>query len=422
MYLLKFFPLIVLLICITPQLSTAQEGECTHGNCENGKGRYIYPNGDKYIGEFKDSKLEGRGVYTFKNGNVYRGQFRNNMRHGYGSYFWVSGDTYIGEYVDNKRHGQGAYKWENGDLYEGGFANNMMEGEGLMTYADARTQKGIWKADVFIKEITPPKEENTEDPSKDPFATAQDDINALKGKAMPALSNQVEGQARTALVIGNNQYLKAPLKNPVNDAIAMAEELQRSGFDVILYTNATQKEIKVAIRDFGQLLREKGGVGLFFYAGHGMQADNRNYIVPVNADIRKSQDIEFESVDLGRVLVEMDYAENDLNIVILDACRDNPYKEDFENARNKHNGFASINSAPYNSFIAFSTSPGAIAMDNPEAEHGLYTEQLLKYMRQEGLKIEDIFKKVRGYVRRQSEGKQIPWEVSSVEDDFYFKP
>lgn len=402
----------------------AQTGECTHGDCENGKGRYIYPNGDKYIGEFKDSKLDGRGVYTFKNGNVYRGQFKNNMRHGYGTYRWVNGDTYIGEYEDNKRQGQGAYKWKNGDLYEGSFINNMREGEGSLTYADGPLQKGIWKGDVFLKPIEEPKEEKIDSSNQlDPFATTEDEnLQALRGKRMAALVDLADGKARTALVLGNNEYGKASLKNPVNDAIAMAEELQRSGFDVILYTNARQKDIKMAIRDFGQLLKEKGGIGLFFYAGHGLQADGRNYIVPINADIQKSQDIEFESVDLGRILVEMDYAENDLNIVILDACRDNPYKEEFKNSRNKHNGFASIHSAPYNSFIAFSTSPGAVAMDNPNAEHGLYTEQLLKYMRQEGMKIEDVFKKVRSFVRKQSDGKQIPWEISSVEDDFYFKP
>jgi hypothetical protein len=403
---------------------SAQSGECTNGDCENGKGRYIYPNGDKYIGEFKDSKLDGRGVYTFKNGNVYRGQFKNNMRHGYGTYHWISGDTYIGEYENNKRQGQGAYKWKNGDLYEGSFINNMREGEGKLTYADGRVQEGIWKGDVFLKPFEEPVIEKVDSADvHDPFASAaNEDLNALRAKRMPPLVDIADGKARTALVIGNNEYGKASLKNPVNDAIAMAEELQRSGFEVILFTNAKQKDIKMAIRDFGQLLKEKGGVGLFFYAGHGLQADGRNYIVPVNADIQKSMDIEFESVDLGRVLVEMDYAENDLNIVILDACRDNPYKEEFKNSRNKHNGFASIHSAPYNSFIAFSTSPGAVAMDNPDAEHGLYTEQLLKQMRQEGLKIEDIFKKVRSYVRKASDGKQIPWEISSVEDDFYFKP
>lgn len=378
--------------------ATAQEQGCTNGDCENGKGRYVYPNGDKYIGEFKAAKLDGRGVYTFKNGNIYKGQFKDNTRHGYGTYKWINGDTYIGEYVNNEREGEGTYY-----------------------YADGRVEEGLFKAGLFLKPKVKADTSKVVNNSTDPFGNDHLDLNHLTGKKMPALSNTIEGQPRNALVIGNAEYVKNPLKNPVNDAVAMAEELQRSGFNVYLFTNVGQKDMKMAIRDFGQVLKDDGGVGLFFYAGHGLQADGRNYIVPIDADIQKTQDIEFESVDLGRILVEMDYAENDLNIVILDACRDNPHKDEFKDARNTHNGLASVNSAPYNSFIAFSTSPGNVASDNPDAEHGLYTQQLLEEMRNSGQKLEDVFKKVRGYVRKQSGGTQIPWEISSVESDFYFK-
>ena len=179
--------------------------------------------------------------------------------------------------------------------------------------------------------------------------------------------------------------------------------------------------MKKAIREFGQKLKERGGVGLFFYAGHGLQSDGRNFLVPVNAEIHKAQDIEFESVDLGRVLSELEYAENSMNIIILDACRDNPYKEEF--AKSKHasyNGLASIGSAPYNSFIAFSTAPGSVALDGT-GTNGLYTQELLKAMREQGSALEEVFKKVRKNVRKASGGQQIPWESSSVEDDFHFK-
>jgi len=211
------------------------------------------------------------------------------------------------------------------------------------------------------------------------------------------------------------------LKNPENDALKISEALRNSGFNVMLYSNLPQKELKIAIREFGQQLKVRGGVGLFYFAGHGLQEGGRNYILPVDADIRKAEDIEFEAVDLSRVLVEMDYAENDLNLIILDACRDNPYKEAFKDSRNRHNGLASIQSAPYNSFIAFSTSPGAVASDNPDAENGLYTAQLLEAIQKKGLKLEDIFKMVRSNVRKLSNGAQIPWEISSIEADFYFR-
>lgn len=379
----------------------AQEG-CTTGNCKNGKGRYIYPNGDKYIGEFKDGQPDGRGVYHYKNGDVYNGLWLKSKRHGYGTFKWANGDTYIGEYVDHKKNGEGIY-----------------------VFADGTEQKGIWKDGKFKRKL---KEKNTtvvavENTDKDdPFkksATAAP--KKYVGQYFKALANIDEEQKRTALIIGNSAYTKVPLKNPVNDAIAIAEELQRSGFDAYVYTDLDQKTTKKAIREFGQKLKERGGVGLFYYAGHGLQCEGHNYIVPVNADIKKAQDIEFESVDLGRVLVELEYAENDMNILILDACRDNPYKEEFEKSKySSYNGLAAVGSAPYNTFIAFSTAPGYAALDG-EGNNGLYTQELLKALGTTGLGLEDVFKQVRKNVRKSSTGKQIPWESSSVEDDFYFK-
>lgn len=377
----------------------AQETGCTIGDCQNGKGRYIFPNEDKYIGEFKGAALNGRGAYYFKNGDIYKGQFKDNKREGYGTFTWKNGDIYIGEYLNNQRHGEGTY-----------------------IYVDGTEQKGVWEKGAFKEEVVEePMIDTTENVVNDPFAENPKKEKQGNGQYLKALANVDTAQARTALVIGNGAYSKSPLKNPKNDAIAVAEELQRSGFDVIMYTDVGKKAAKLAIREFGQLLKERGGVGLFFYAGHGLQADGRNYLVPTDAEIHKAQDIEFESVDMGRVLVELEYAENDMNIVILDACRDNPYKEEFKKSKyNSYNGLASIGSAPYNSFIAFSTAPGSVALDG-KGENGLYTQELLKSMREDRVGLEEVFKTVRKNVRKASEGKQIPWETSSVEDDFYFK-
>ena len=215
-------------------------------------------------------------------------------------------------------------------------------------------------------------------------------------------------------------YPKVPLKNPVNDAYAMAETLQKAGFNALVYTDIDQKTMKKAIREFGEQLKEKGGVGLFYYAGHGLQADGRNFLLPIDASIRKVQDIEFESVDLGRLLSEFEYAENKMNIMILDACRDNPYKDDFEKSKYaSYNGLAAIGTAPYNSFIAFSTAPGSVALDG-KGMNSLYTQELMSSLQVPGRPLEDVFKQVRKKVRLSSEGRQIPWESSSVEDDFYF--
>ncbi|MCH2043673.1 MAG: caspase family protein [Saprospiraceae bacterium] len=402
-YILHTIAMVVVQILLVEQT----QAQCTTGDCSNGKGRYVYKNGDKYIGEFKDNKRHGRGNYYYTSGNIYKGQFSDNNRHGYGTYTWKNGDTYIGEYKDNKRHGEGTYY----------FVNNSRP-----------AIKGVWKDNELLPPPPEPKIDSTadivtNDTKQDPFSPDnQLDVVSDGVLKYTPTAGIVEGQARTALVIGNSSYVDAPLKNPVNDAKAIADELQRSGFEVYLYMESSQKAMKKAIRNFGQVLKEKGGVGLFFYAGHGLQTDGRNYLLPIQADIEKIEDIEFEAVDLARVLVEMEYAANDMNIVILDACRDNPYKEDFmsSNRTSGHNGLASVNSAPYNSLIAFSTAPGSTAHDG-DGENGLYTQELLKMMRMDGLKIEDVFKKVRGNVRKASDGDQIPWETSSVEDDFYFK-
>ena len=334
-----------------------------------------------------------------KNGNEYKGQFKDNLRHGYGIFKWSNGDSYIGEYQYNERQGEGTYFGIDGTVNE-----------------------GFWEKGVFVKasnDFT-----DSIDILKNKTLGEKADLshkNTVSNNILPALSNIKTGQKRNALVIGNADYQSNELKNAVNDANSISDALRHSGFNVMLRSNITQKDLKIIIREFGQILKEEGGVGLFYFAGHGLQEAGRNYLLPVDADIRKAEDIEFEAVDLSRVLVEMDYAENELNIIILDACRDNPYKDAFKDSRNRHNGLASIQSAPYNSFIAFSTSPGSVASDHPNAENGLYTAQLLESVQNKGVKLEDIFKTVRSKVRKLSNGLQIPWEISSAETDFYFR-
>lgn len=222
-------------------------------------------------------------------------------------------------------------------------------------------------------------------------------------------------QKRTALVVGNGAYASAPLRNPINDARAMARALKDLSFDVILRENLDQKEMKKEIQAFGQKL-QKGGVGLFYFAGHGVQVNGHNYLLPVGASIEHENQVEYEAVDMGAVLSEMDYARNHLNIVILDACRDNPFARSF---RSTSQGLASIN-APSGTVISFATAPGSVANDGL-GENGVFTGELIKAMMQPGLKIEDVFKQVRSAVREATRGKQVPWESSSLEGDFYFR-
>jgi len=232
----------------------------------------------------------------------------------------------------------------------------------------------------------------------------------------PSLSSAATEQ-RIALVIGNSAYNSGPLKNPVNDATDIASTLKRLGFNVVLKTNVRLRDMDSSIREFGRKL-SKSDVGLFYFAGHGIQVSGVNYLIPVGANIEKEEDVRYEAIDAGRVLSEMAHASNGLNIIILDACRNNPFARSF---RSESRGLAIIGHVPKGSFISYATSPGDLARDG-EGRNSPYTKSLLQYMKQPGLPIEGVFKKVRQTLDAESGGKQIPWELSSLSGDFYFNP
>jgi hypothetical protein len=169
-----------------------------------------------------------------------------------------------------------------------------------------------------------------------------------------------------------------------------------------------------SIRAFGKELRS-GGVGLFYFAGHGVQVQGRNYLIPIDATIETESEVKYESVDAGRVLGQMADAKNNMNIIILDACRDNPYARSF---RSSEKGLAKMD-APTGSILAFSTAPGSIAADGI-GRNGLYTSKLLKHVMTPGLTIERVLKNVRIEVMKDSGARQVPWESSSLTGDFYF--
>jgi hypothetical protein len=222
------------------------------------------------------------------------------------------------------------------------------------------------------------------------------------------------GNRKVALVMGNAGYETAPLKNPVNDSRDIAATLRELGFEVIYRENVNQNDMKRAIREFGERIRG-GGVALFYYAGHGVQVKGSNYLVPIGARVENEADVEYECVDAGFVLAQMDSARNSMNIVILDACRNNPFARSF---RSTSHGLAQMD-APSGTLIAYATSPGSIASDGT-ARNGLYTQELLKFVRMPNVSIEEVFKRVRISVRSLTQDKQTPWESSSLVGDFYF--
>jgi len=221
-------------------------------------------------------------------------------------------------------------------------------------------------------------------------------------------------ERRLALVIGNADYQSsAKLKNTVNDANLMATTLRDLGFDVIRKTNASKSEMEQAILDFGRELG-KYNVALFFYAGHGIQLDGTNYLLPVDARLDDRLAAPFEAVDVGKLVSQFERYPNNVNIVILDACRNNPFKSW---SRGGESGFKAI-PAPSGTIIAFATGEGATASDG-SAENGLYTSHLVKQMKIPQ-RIEDVFIQTRIGVRAKSNNQQSPQEWSQLTGKFYF--
>lgn len=246
-----------------------------------------------------------------------------------------------------------------------------------------------------------------------PSAAAQQPGNPpTRGINLSSSNNE----RRVALVIGNSNYETAPLRNPVNDANAVVATLRELGFDVIARTDVDLSGMRQAVREFSRKI-QNGAVGLFYYAGHGMQSGGRNFLIPIGAQIEAEGDLVLEGFDLNSVLEQMGGVQNRLNIVILDACRNNPFARSF---RSYSQGLAQVN-APAGTFIAYATAPGQTASDG-KGQNGLYTQELLANMRTPGLPIEEVFKRVRIGVKQQSGGVQVPWDASSLEGSFYFVP
>lgn len=233
-------------------------------------------------------------------------------------------------------------------------------------------------------------------------------------KPLPVATVPAREEQRVALVIGNAAYGSSPLRNPVADARAVAGKLKKLGFQVIQRENLGLKDMMRVITQFGERLAKKGTVGLFYFAGHGMQVRGKNYLIPVDAQISSETSVRSEAVDADLMLEQL--AVSDLGIVILDACRNNPFERRF---RSSVGGGLAQMDAPKGILIAYATAPGKVASDG-DGQNGLYTQELLKILEQPGLKVEDVFKRVRRQVADATGDLQVPWESSSLTGDFYF--
>ena len=283
---------------------------------------------------------------------------------------------------------------------------------------DKKTQVIVRSNPNTAKAETAPVQQNATQP-----ATTSASVPASQNaELVSAIAATYKDEKRYALVIGNSSYSKdiGMLKNPLNDATDVATELRRSNFEVQLITNATYVQMREAMRKFQEKLTagpRDQTVGLFYYAGHGVAYQDENYLVPIDADVKFEDDITRMCFPVQRmVLANMERTNSRMNIVILDACRNNPFPA---TNRDIAGGLAEMKKAR-GSFIAYATAPGSVASDG-SGRNGLYTQELIKALRKPGLTIEQVFKEVRMNVMRLSGDKQYTWDSSNIIGEFYFK-
>jgi uncharacterized caspase-like protein len=222
---------------------------------------------------------------------------------------------------------------------------------------------------------------------------------------------------RIALVVGNANYKVRPLKNPRNDADDVSRSLKATGFEVIDLRDATLPQMRTAVRQFGDRLINND-VGLVYYSGHGVEVKGRNYFIPVNADIQREDEIADQGLDVSLILEKMSTAGKGVNILIVDACRDDPFGRSF---RSSSRGLANMD-APRGTIIAYATSPGKVASDgDPRERNSPYTKHLVKAMQSPNKPIEQVFKEVRRAVQDETKNQQTPWENTSLSGDFFFR-
>jgi hypothetical protein len=393
----------------TEYLSTGEVKKCIDGTCEDGWGTYMYGNG------------------------FYVGNFKNGYRTGKGTYFWDSGDYYFGDWSENKRTGKGVFYFTRGGKFEGGFKNQYIHGKGEYMYNDGTHRLGFWKDGAFFSKDEAPAEEgggntnyasnnnNTNNTNTNNTNTNNNNTNTNNNNGFTTTNNNGYKEKRLALLIGECKYAGgesgcSPLKNSCKDGIDMAVALREMGFDVMQVSDGSYREMYEKINEFGDKLKNYT-VGLFYYSGHGMQVDGNNYLIPIDAVIKGKEDVRFSCVDANRVLAKMEAAGTKANFVILDACRTNPFERSWSRDGSSP-GLATMD-APVGTLIAYATSPNKTSSDGV-GSNGMYTAQLLKFMRQKNMKVEDVFKSVRKAVVTESMNKQVPWESSSLIGDFYF--
>ena len=343
-----------------------------------------------------------------------------------------NGDRYDGEWKEGKREGKGSLTLSNGAKYVGEFSNGKYDGFGtLYSSSGSIISQGLWSKDVFIRStnkqqvslnnreveelrIEAENAKRKQAQLEEQLLIAQQQTQTQTNNS-PAVAQSIG--RRIALVVGNANYKVRPLKNPRNDADDISRSLRSSGFEVIDLRDASLQQMRTGVRQFGDRLINND-VGLVYYSGHGVEVKGRNYFIPVNADIQREDEIADQGLDVSLILEKMNTAGKGVNILIVDACRDDPFGRSF---RSSSRGLAQMD-APRGTIIAYATSPGKVASDgDPRERNSPYTKNLVKAMQQPNKPIEQVFKEVRRAVQEETKNQQTPWENTSLSGDFYFR-
>jgi hypothetical protein len=431
------------------------------GYFHNCFGIYTFPLGEKYIGEFKDDRRHGFGTHTFADGRKYVGDFMQGRQHGQGIEYDKSGNVTTSGYYQNCKWEWGLtgsqvfrcndansnasntnqknepltcswIKSPNGQVYSCGSnlpvqpsannstsaqtqsaSNSSLETDNLRREANALRlrQSELEEQQRALAQQAIRRERELEDQLR--IAKQQQSTPAqLPASNIPAFIGK-----RIALVVGNANYRVRPLMNSRNDADDVSRALKVSGFEVIDVRDGSLSQMRTAVRQFGDKLLTND-VGLVYYSGHGIEVKGRNYFIPVNADIQREDEIADQGLDVALILEKMNTAQRSVNIMIVDACRDDPFGRSF---RSSSRGLATME-APRGTIIAYATSPGKVASDgDPRERNSPYTKHLLRAMQAPNKPIEQVFKEVRRAVQDETKNQQTPWENTSLSGDFYFK-
>jgi len=457
------------------------EGEWKDGR-RSGHGTFKNIDGRKYIGDWKNDNRDGRGIQYSADGTVvasgewYEGKLVGSFVLDVSRYPFVSttkvssssdvirtseneiatnGNKYVGEWKGNKRDGRGIeYRADgsvalSGDWYEGKLVGSYEIDKNLFPF-NSSTHLGPAYALNKIPTYDPnagleaerknrisPDDQTSFSKERERITAELDaerrkrqelqvELDRAKELAESRLTERPRPQTvqrserRVALVIGNAQYKSSPLENAVNDATDIDQALKRFGFQTTFLRNASLGQIREATRRFADQLTN-ADVALIYFAGHGIESKNKNYMIPVNADLKFEYELADQAYDAAAWLEMLEMIKSNnaerVNIVILDACRNN----NLIGSRSLNRGLARMD-APTGTFLSYSTAPGKVAADGGRGERNSpFTKNLLRAIQQPGLPIEEVFKEVRRNVTRETNGAQVPWESTSLTGFFSFR-